>query len=762
MLPSVPNVKAIFDRAVEIDSPVERQAFLTAECGNNDEVRRKVEALLQAYSDAGSFLDSPPVAGTPASALTGTYGPNGSVTADLPGRDETIGTLIAGKYKLIEAIGEGGMGSVFMAQQTAPVKRAVAVKVIKAGMDSKAVLARFEAERQALAMMDHPNIARVLDAGTTESGRPFFVMELVKGVPITKFCDERRLTLRERLALFVPVCQAIQHAHQKGIIHRDIKPSNVLVAMYDDQPVPKVIDFGVAKAAGQPLTDRTLMTGFGAIVGTPEYMSPEQASFNQIDVDTRTDVYALGVLLYELLTGSTPIDHDSLGKAAILEVLRIVREVEPPTPSQRLSKTDALPTIAANRKIEPIKLTRLLRGDLDWIVMKALEKDRTRRYETASALTADVRRFLSEEPVEARPPSAWYRIGKLARRNKVALTTAALLGIVLVLATAVSSWQAVRAINAERAALNAEDEAKKERDRARDALMTMFELGTSFQRASQDEQALAVFLKAHEASQRAEWPEGTSLISIGASDFLNRGKFREAEQLFERLVQLSEEWHKPEQAVAYRQKMELARLIGRTAAAMRSSTNNLKQIGLAMHNYNDTYGALPPAAICDKSGRPLLSWRVAILPFLGEGKLFNEFKLDEPWDSEHNRKLVAKMPKNFLNPRVTPSTPGMTNYRVCHGKHAALDLQKSCSIAGIPDGTSNTMLVFEAADSIAWTNPTDFAYGKMVPLPKFWGEANGFLVLMADGMVRFFPQSAPEQTMRYVIEADDLQLFEFP
>jgi formylglycine-generating enzyme required for sulfatase activity/predicted esterase len=321
------------------------------------------------------------------------------------------------------------MGSVFLAQQTEPVKRAVAVKVIKAGMDSKAVLARFEAERQALALMDHPHIAKVLDAGTTEGGRPFFVMELVKGTPITEFCDARKLTPKERLELFVPVCQAVQHAHQKGVIHRDLKPSNVLVAMYDDRPVPKVIDFGVAKAAGQSLTDKTLLTGFGAVIGTPEYMSPEQANLNNLDVDTRSDVYSLGVLLYELLTGTTPVNRKSLGKAALLEVLRVVREVETPRPSARLSTSDALPSIAANRGTEPARLSRLMKGELDWIVLKALEKDRTRRYDTANGLAADLRRYLSGEPVQAVPPSAAYRMAKFCRRNRTALTVT---GVVLV------------------------------------------------------------------------------------------------------------------------------------------------------------------------------------------------------------------------------------------------------------------------------------------------------------------------------------------
>jgi tetratricopeptide (TPR) repeat protein len=318
-----------------------------------------------------------------------------------------------------------------MAQQTEPVKRAVAVKVIKAGMDSRAVLARFEAERQALAMMDHPNIAKVLDAGTTDGGRPFFVMELVKGTPITRYCDEHKLTPRQRLELFVPVCQAIQHAHQKGIIHRDIKPSNVLVALYDDKPVPKVIDFGVAKAAGQSLTDKTLMTGFGALVGTPEYMSPEQASLNNLDIDTRSDVYSLGVLLYELLTGTTPVDRKSLGKAALLEILRIVREVEAPRPSAKLSTIDTLPSVAANRGTEPAKLSRLMKGELDWLVLKALEKDRTRRYETANGLARDIQRYLADEVVEARPPSVGYRLSKFVRRHKRQVLAAGLVLLAL-------------------------------------------------------------------------------------------------------------------------------------------------------------------------------------------------------------------------------------------------------------------------------------------------------------------------------------------
>jgi serine/threonine protein kinase/WD40 repeat protein len=349
-----------------------------------------------------------------------------SPTVDQPTRE--IPGVSIGPYKLIDPIGEGGMGTVWMAQQTEPVKRLVAVKLIKAGMDSKQVIARFEAERQALALMDHPNIARVLDAGTTDAGRPYFVMDLVKGVSITKYCDEHHLTPRQRLELCVPVCQAIQHAHTKGIIHRDLKPSNVLVALYDGRPVPKVIDFGVAKAAGQPLTDRTLVTGFGAIVGTLEYMSPEQAEINQLDIDTRSDIYSLGVLLYELLTGSTPFTKKDLEKAGMLEMLRVIREQEPSRPSTKLSTADGLPTLAANRGTEPAKLVR---GELDWIVMKALEKDRNRRYETANGFAMDVQRYLADEPVQACPPSVGYRLRKFARRNRMALVMGSVILVAL-------------------------------------------------------------------------------------------------------------------------------------------------------------------------------------------------------------------------------------------------------------------------------------------------------------------------------------------
>jgi tetratricopeptide (TPR) repeat protein len=363
------------------------------------------------------------------------------------------------------------MGVVYVAEQREPVRRLVALKVIKPGMDSKQVVARFEAERQALALMDHPNIAKVHDAGSTTSGRPYFVMELVQGVPITRYCDEARLSTRERLVLFVPVCQAIQHAHQKGIIHRDVKPSNVLVTLIDGRPVPKVIDFGIAKAIDQRLTERTLLTGFGVLIGTPEYMSPEQAEIGGQDVDTRSDVYALGVLLYELLTGTTPLDRETLRESAFAEVLRRIREEEPPKPSTRLSASgDRLSLFAAVRDTEPAKLTRVLRGDHDWVVMRALEKDSNRRYGTAHELAHDVRRYLDGDPVEAGPPSASYRLRRYARKHRVAIASVATISAVLLVATAVTARQAVVARRERAAALSAGARVIRERDAATAAL----------------------------------------------------------------------------------------------------------------------------------------------------------------------------------------------------------------------------------------------------------------------------------------------------
>jgi eukaryotic-like serine/threonine-protein kinase len=412
--------KAIFNGARGMATPEERVAYLTRACGENAEALRRILDLLRVYDQEKSFLESSPV------IL--------DATIDQP-VTEKPGTMV-GPYKLVEAIGEGGFGVVFLAEQTHPVRRKVALKVLKPGMHTRQVVARFEAERQALALMDHPNIAKVLDAGTTGSGRPYFVMELVKGTPITDFCDQNQLTPRERLALFVQVCQAVQHAHQKAVIHRDLKPSNVLVSRHDTTPVVKVIDFGVAKALGQGLTDKTLVTGLAQMVGTPLYMSPEQAGMSDLDVDTRSDIYSLGVLLYELLTGTTPFPKDRFHQAGYDEIRRVLREEDPPRPSTRISTLGlAGTTVSANRGLEQARLRRLVKGELDWIVMKALEKDRNRRYETASALAADVERYLADEPVLACPPSAAYRFRKFVRRHKRAVLTGSVAAVALVAGT---------------------------------------------------------------------------------------------------------------------------------------------------------------------------------------------------------------------------------------------------------------------------------------------------------------------------------------
>jgi len=434
---------AIFEAAKELP-PDRRSEHLDRACNGDSALRQRIEALLNASESDSGLLEAPSRSDLQRS-IENAFPPY-----------EKPGDRI-GHYKLLERIGEGGCGVVYVAEQTEPIRRRVALKIIKLGMDTKSVIARFEAERQAIAMMDHPNIARVLDAGATETGRPYFVMELVRGVKITDYCDEKQLSARARLELFIQVCHAVQHAHQKGIIHRDIKPSNILVTINDGVAVPKVIDFGVAKATGgQPLTDKTVYTAFEQFIGTPAYTSPEQAVLTSLDIDTRSDIYALGVLLYELLTGKTPFDSKELLSVGLDAMRRTIRETEPPRPSTCLSKLPGqeLSTVAQRRSLEAPKLVSELSGDLDWIVMKALEKDRARRYETANGLAMDVERHLRDEPVAAGPPSRLYRLGKLVRRNKLAFAAGSAVAASLVIGLALAAVLLLR----ERAARELADE----------------------------------------------------------------------------------------------------------------------------------------------------------------------------------------------------------------------------------------------------------------------------------------------------------------
>ena len=430
--------EVIFKAAIKLKSPAERVAYVRQACGPDEALRARLDVLLQAHDEAGDFLDVPPL--------------SSAATLEMSPLVEGPGTVI-GRYKLLERIGEGGFGVVYMAEQTQPINRRVALKIIKLGMDTKEVIARFEAERQALALMAHPNIATVFDAGATDTGRPYFAMELVKGIPITEYCDKNNLDMRQRLGLFVDVCKAIQHAHQKGIIHRDIKPSNVMITLHDGTPVPKVIDFGIAKATNHRLTEKTLFTRFAQMIGTPEYMSPEQAEFSGLDIDTRSDIYSLGVLLYQLLTGVTPFDAGKLREAGYAEMQRIIREEEPTKPSTKLSTLgESLTDVAKQRSCSPDLLRKHLRGDLDWIVMKSLEKDRTRRYDSTSALLEDIKRHLNHDPVSAGPPGTWYRTKKFLLRHRAWLTTVAAVTVVISasLAVTISLYMRVERVDFDR------------------------------------------------------------------------------------------------------------------------------------------------------------------------------------------------------------------------------------------------------------------------------------------------------------------------
>ena len=439
------RVESLFIQALALEGE-ERDAFLRRTCGDDRELRSRVEALI----DSSGGSDEAPT-------MPHQYQAE-SATGAGAGTEEAAGAVI-GQYRLLQKLGEGGFGTVWLAQQQAPIKRRVALKIIKLGMDTQQVIARFEAERQALALLDHPNIAKVFDAGSSSAGRPFFVMELVKGVSILKYCDSARLDTRSRLDLFVKVCHALQHAHHKGIIHRDIKPSNILVTLQEGNPEPKIIDFGIAKATNAELTQQTFFTEFRQLIGTPAYMSPEQADQRGLDIDTRSDIYSLGVLLYELLTGATPFDMEVIKEGGYAEVLRILRETEPPKPSARVSAlVESAVDVAAARRTEARQLAALLRRDLDWIVLKCLERDRNRRYETANALAMDIRRFLSHEPVLAGPPSMSYRMGKFVRRNRVAVAAASLVAALFVLGVVGTTWGLVRALQEKARATEALEE----------------------------------------------------------------------------------------------------------------------------------------------------------------------------------------------------------------------------------------------------------------------------------------------------------------
>ncbi len=627
----------------------ERAALLDRECAGNPALRARIEALLAADATNAFQVGSLPS------------------TVDHASPTDLAGTVLAGKYKLLEPIGEGGMGTVWLAQQSEPVKRKVAVKLIKRGMDSRQVIARFEAERQALAMMDHPNIAKVFDGGLTLDGRPFFVMELVKGTPITEFCDQRKLSPQQRLELFVPVCQAIQHAHQKGIIHRDIKPSNVLIALYDDKAVPKVIDFGVAKATGQQLSEHSINTGLNAVVGTPQYMSPEQATLNNHDIDTRSDIYSLGVLLYELLAGSPPFSSHQLKKAGWMEMLRMVREEEPPRPSMKLSTADALPSISANRGTEPKKLLGLLRNELDWIVMKALEKDRARRYETANGFASDINRYLTGEPVQAHPPSVGYRLRKFVRKHRGPVIAA---GLVLATLLAGIAGTTVGLVRANRFAEAEAEQRKIAEDNERVALKAVEEerqaklreaaqLAIAVEQRAKAEEKERVAVKAVEEERQAKLREAAQLaIAIEQRAKAEKARDRTSEALHAMISGVTGDSLATQTAITEEQKKFLAEVLTyykefagekaddyrsreRTAAAalkvgnIEYSLGHQKQSATAFRMARDVYAALAAEFPSATEYRHNLA-----LSHRNLGQLFTDLRMGVEAEGEYRQALA--------------------------------------------------------------------------------------------------------------------------
>jgi serine/threonine protein kinase len=544
--------ETVFNAVRNLMHPAQREAFLDQACAGDPKLRERVEALLATEMDSERFFAEGISAISLPTVMTAKS--NGHSTSDgqplEAAPDERLSSMI-GRYKLLEKIGEGGCGSVYMAEQQEPVRRRVALKVVKLGMDTKSVIARFEAERQALAMMDHPNIARVLDAGATDTGRPFFVMELVRGVKITDYCDQNHLDTGRRLDLFVQICRAIQHAHQKGIIHRDIKPSNILVTLHDGVPVPKVIDFGIAKATEARLTEKTVFTGYAQFIGTPAYMSPEQAEMSGLDIDTRSDIYSLGVLLYELLTGRTPFDGRQLLESGIDEMRRTLREREPQRPSHMLNTLsgEELHSTAQQRQSEAPKLVSLMRGDLDWIVMKALEKDRTRRYETANGLGMDIQRYMKNEPVVARPPSQFYQFRKLVRRNRVPFVAAAGVAVALIIGLGTSTWLFLKERDARQRAVQAEREQKRLREEAERGLASEIVLRTQVEAREKITQAASLltqdrFAEAdkliNELSVRQPTMEGAGVFRSLGEWHAIQGHWKSAADRFNTLLEVNQ------------------------------------------------------------------------------------------------------------------------------------------------------------------------------------------------------------------------------